>query len=364
MVRYLTSPWKFSIELTRKTIAEMPWKTIAEIMGKSGLEGAPHAIQAAGIFAQSPLVYAIGVGVNGDVGAKAVLEEVVRWARDSENSDLNYYKVGAGIANMAGLGVYAASNVGAVGPSWAGAGAQLAGGAYLVIEGSSGDPERARVSLARRAMDAGREGYSYMLQGYGTGIQSKPWYSAGLAINGLVGAQAFFDEFRACVRTYKNPDENLPKPNYGKMFGGVLNMAGALGYAIGSSGALDGVLTHRSIDLVRAASATVEAISYGVIIGSEVTARVAAASPAGVPLLPTWNNSVGAAPHNPARSSPGTAQEQPGRGADRGPVPPVNAALVMALTPAGQQPRTTPPPAGPARPAPSASRAPRVTPAR
>ncbi|MFL4904997.1 hypothetical protein ACJ6WF_17850 [Streptomyces sp. MMS24-I2-30] len=422
--RYLASPWKSSIELTRKTIAELPWKTIAEIVGKSGLEGAPHAIQAAGIFAQSPMVYAIGVGVNGDVGAKAVLEEVVRWAQDEENSNLNYYKVGAGIANMAGLGVYAASNVGAVGPAVAGAGAQIAGGAYLVIEGSSGDPERARVSIARRAMDAGREGYSYMLQGYGTGIQSKPWYAAGLAINGLVGAQAFFDELRVCVRAYKNPDENLPKPNYGKMFGGILNMAGAVGYAVGSSGVLDGVLTHKSIDIVRAASATVEAISYGVIIGSEVTERVAAERHAGVPLLPMPNgavrdstalagsgesvgipadrrvpgtgrqpvsgqvsghvpgpvsgygelpaidagpslsNSIDAALHGPARFSPGTGKTQSGRGSDRGPVPPVDAATVLALTPTWQQPRTTPPPAGPAGGVAAASRAARVAPKR
>ncbi|MGW6310819.1 hypothetical protein, partial [Streptomyces niveus] len=170
--------WKSSIETTWQTIGELPWKTIAEILGKSGLEGAPHAIQAGGILAESDLVYAVGVGVNGDVGAKAALEEIIRWRQGRGEPELNLYKVGAGLVNIAGLGAYAASGVGAVSPAVGGAGAQLAGMAYLVIEGSSKDPARAKVSHARRAMDAGREGYSYLVQGYGTGILNKDVYAA------------------------------------------------------------------------------------------------------------------------------------------------------------------------------------------
>lgn len=77
--------WKSSLETTWQTIGELPWKTIAEILGKSGLEGAPHAIQAGGILAESDLVYAVGVGANGDVGAKAALEEIIRWRQGRGN---------------------------------------------------------------------------------------------------------------------------------------------------------------------------------------------------------------------------------------------------------------------------------------
>ncbi|WP_405848855.1 hypothetical protein OG211_16355 [Streptomyces niveus] len=312
--------WKSSLETTWQTIGELPWKTIAEILGKSGLEGAPHAIQAGGILAESDLVYAVGVGANGDVGAKAALEEIIRWRQGRGEPELNLYKVGAGLVNIAGLGAYAASGVGAVSPAVGGAGAQLAGMAYLVIEGSSKDPARAKVSLARRAMDAGREGYSYLVQGYGTGILNKDVYAAGLGLNGLVGAQAFADEFGNLVRTFKGPDENSPKPNYGKMFGGFLNMAGAVGYAVGSSRVIHDVVPHKYVQLMRGISAAVEAVSYGVIIGSEVSARAMAAHVTperrpGVPLLPT---------HRPA------------------PVPPVDARTVSALVPTRPAPSASP----------------------
>lgn len=320
MAHHLKLPWKSSLEATRQYIGELPWRTIAEILGKAGLEGAPHAIQAGGILAENDLVYAIGVGANGDVGVKAALEEIVRRHQGRGDPDLNLYKVGAGLVNVAGLGAYAASGVGAVSPAVGGAGAQLAGMAYLVIEGSSKDPARATVSLARRAMDAGREGYSYLVQGYGTGILNKDVYAAGLGLNGLVGAQAFSDEFGNLVRTFKGSDENPPKPNYGKMFGGLLNMAGAVGYAIGSSSVIHDVVPHKYVQLMRGISAAVEAVSYGVIIGSEVSARVTAARTAaerraGVPLLPTHQGGPAVSRH-------------------AAPVPPVDARIVSALTPA------------------------------
>ena len=247
-----------------------------------------------------------------------------------------------------------------------GAGAQIAGMAYLVIEGSSKDPERATVSLARRAMDAGREGYSYMVQGYGTGILSKELYAAGLGLNGLVGAQAFSDEFGNLVRTFKRRDEKLPKPNYGKMFGGLLNMAGAVGYAIGSSNVLHGVFPHRYVQLVRGISAAVEAVSYGVIIGSEVSARVAAEREARMPLLPTHQH--GAAISHQSEPSrlpaidPGPSLSNmtadilnrrpsgpdPGH---TGAVPLVDARIVSALTPTTWAPSQASPSASPTGPA-------------
>ncbi|MGX1117458.1 hypothetical protein RKD37_002821 [Streptomyces ambofaciens] len=373
MAHYLKLPWKSSLEMAWQCIGELPWATVAEILGKSGLEGAPHAIQAGGILTENNLVYAIGVGVNGDVGAKAALEEIVRWRQGRGDPDLNLYKVGAGLANIAGLGAYAASGVGAVSPAMGGAGAQIAGMAYLVIEGSSKDPARATLSLARRAMDAGREGYSYIVQGYGTGILSKEVYAAGLGLNGLVGAQAFSDEFGNLVRTFKRPDEKLPKPNYGKMLGGILNMAGAVGYAIGSSNVLHGVFPHSHIQLVRGISAAAEAVSYGVIIGSEVSARVATEREVRIPLLPTHQDA--AVSHQSDHSmlpaiAPGPSLSNmtadilnrrpsgpdPGR---TGPVPPVDTRIVSALTPT-REPSASPSasPTGPTQKGPSAPQPP------
>jgi hypothetical protein len=346
-IHRLKLPWKSGLGAAWQKIGELPWVTVAEILGKSGLEGAPHAVQAGGILAENDLVYAIGVGANGDVGAKAALEEIVRWQQGRGGPALNLYKVGAGLANIAGLAAYAASGVGAVSPAMGGAGAQIAGMAYLVIEGSSKDPARATLSLARRAMDAGREGYSYIVQGYGTGILNKDVYAVGLGLNGLVGAQAFSDEFGNLVRTFKRPDEKLPKPNYGKMFGGILNMAGAVGYAIGSSNVLHGAFPHRYLQLVRGISAAVEAVSYGVIIGSEVSAHVAAESKVREPLLPTHQDGT-AVSHQSDHSrlpviDPGpsllsmTADilDRRPSGPDPGrtsPVPPVDARIVSGLT--------------------------------
>ncbi|MEU9557537.1 hypothetical protein [Streptomyces fumanus] len=358
LTRYAKLPWKSSLEVTWQSIGKLPWSTVADILTKSGLEGAPHAIQAGGILAESEIVYAVGVGVNGDVGVKAALEELVRWGQGRGDADLNLYKIGAGLSNIAGLGLYAASGVGVVSPALGGAGAQIAGMAYLVIEGSSKDPERAKVSLARRAMDAGREGYSYIVQGYGTAIQNKDVYALGLGLNGLVGAQAFSDEVWKVVRTFKRPNEESPKPNYGKMFGGLLNMAGAAGYAVGSSSVLHEVIPHRYIQILRGISAAVEAVSYGIVIGSEVLAGARTVREARVPLLPTHQDGAAvthgtghlrllpAIDPGPSLSSmttdilhPRPSGPDPGH---TGPVPPVEAGILSALTPTREPPRTGP----------------------
>ncbi|MFD5065136.1 hypothetical protein [Streptomyces sp. NPDC058394] len=95
-------------------------------------EGFPLILQGVGTIAGNAKIYGAGIAVNGLVGLQQVVDEAERclkiyWHPEDAHPNPNYYKIGAGIVNMAGAAVYGAYSAGVLGP--------VAGGAAAITQG-------------------------------------------------------------------------------------------------------------------------------------------------------------------------------------------------------------------------------------